>query len=200
MREFRGIRGLVIAKLMTDTAEKLEYGTPRHLAGVARLSKSTESSAEPHYYDDAPAIVVESVGADTVECDCTAFDEEVLAEITGQFYDSELGTLVEGNAETGYYAIGYITNDTNNKERYVWRHKVKASIPEEEHNTKNDSTDANGQTITFTGVNTEYKFAKTGKSGTATVYKAEKGFFTEKEFFEAVQNIDTIESKSKASV
>lgn len=198
MKEYRGIRGLVVAKLTTDNAETLAYGTVKKLAGVARLTRTTENSSEAHYYDNGPAIVIDSVGADTVECECSAFEEDILAEITGQYYDSTLGTLVEGNAEPPYFAVGYITKDTDGNERWVWRHKVKASIPDVEHKSKDNSTDANGQTITFTGVNTEHVFTKTGESATAVVHKAETGLFTETEFFASVQDIDKIQAKADA--
>ena len=198
MKEYRGIRGLVVAVMSDDTASELTYGEVKPLAGVATLKRSTESSSDTHYYDDMAAIVIDSEGADTVECECSAFEEEVLAEITGQYYDETLGTLVEGNAQAPYLALGYITSDTNGKERYVWRLKVKASIPDSEHKTKNNGTDANGQTVKFTGINTEHKFAKTGKTAKAVIYKADKELFTESEFFASVQDIDTIEAKSKA--
>lgn len=104
--------------------------------------------------------------------------------------------LVEGEPQSKYFAIGYITEDTNGVERYVWRHKVKCSIPSEEHKTKDDGTDANGQELTFTGINTIHKFSTTNKTAKSIVYKANKNLFTEQEFFSIVQDVDKVQEKA----
>lgn len=196
MYEYRGIRGLVAAELIKDTVTELEYGTPFSVAGTAQLTKETESSSEPHFYDNGPAIIVDASGADKINCSTSVIPPDVLATLTGQFYNKELGAFVEGKPQSKYFAIGYITSDTSGRDRYVWRLKVKCAIPSEEHNTKDDGTDANGQELEFTGIETEHKFLETDDTAKAVVYEAEKELFTEKEFFEKVQTIDTIKEKA----
>lgn len=189
--EYRGIRDLVAAELLTDTSEGLTYGTVFPIAGVAGLSRTTENSSESHYYDNIAAIVIDSVGADTVTCNVSAIPLDVLAKLTGQTYDTATNTFVEGEAVRPYFAIGYITEDTSGNEVFVWRHKVKCSIPDSTHSTKNDGTDANGQEIVFTGINTTHKFTKTGKTAKAINHK--KGeLITEANFFATPQDIDTL--------
>lgn len=189
--EYRGIRNLVAAELLTDTAEEITYGTPFPVAGIAELSRTTENSSETHYYDNVAAIVIDSVGADEVNCTTSAVDLDVVAKLTGQYYDAATNTFVEGEADRKYYALGYITEDTAHNEIYVWRHKVKCSIPDSTHATKNDGTDANGQELVFTGINTEHKFTKTGKTAKAINHKAGE-LITEAAFFAAVQDIDKL--------
>ena len=196
MYEYRGIRGLVAAELIKDTVTELEYGTPFSVAGTAQLTKETESSSEPHFYDNGPAIIVDASGADKINCSTSVIPPDVLATLTGQFYNKELGAFIEGKPQSKYFAIGYITSDTSGRDRYVWRLKVKCAIPSEEHNTKDDGTDANGQELEFTGIETEHKFLETDDTAKAVVYEAEKELFTEKEFFEKVQTIDTIKEKA----
>lgn len=196
MYEYRGIRGLVAAELIKDTVTELEYGTPFSVAGTAQLTKETESSSEPHFYDNGPAIIVDASGADKINCSTSVIPPDVLATLTGQFYNKELGAFVEGKPQSKYFAIGYITSDTSGRDRYVWRLKVKCAIPSEEHNTKDDGTDANGQELEFTGIETEHKFLETDDAAKAVVYEAEKELFTEKEFFEKVQTIDAIKEKA----
>ena len=87
IEEYRGVRRLMAAKLIEDTAEKITYGTPFPVAGVAEISRSTEASSETHYYDNAAAIVIDSVGSDEVTITASAFPFDVLAQITGQYYD-----------------------------------------------------------------------------------------------------------------
>lgn len=189
--EYRGIRDLVAAELLTDTSTAITYGTPFPVAGIAELSRTTENGSESHYYDNIAAIVIDSVGSDEVTCTCSAIPLDVLAKLTGQYYDTDTGTFVEGEADRKYFAIGYITEDTSHNEVYVWRHKVKCSIPDSTHATKNNSTDANGQEIVFTGINTTHKFTKTGKTAKAINHKADT-LITETDFFAAVQDIDTL--------
>ena len=163
--EYRGIEGLVAAEVLKDNnnsgeGEGYVTGEVFSIAGIAELSKSTESSNESKYYDNMPALVISSTGADEVTCTVSAIDQEVLAKITGQQYDAATGTLIEGERKNKYFAIGYKTKKTNGDEIYVWRYKGTFNIPEATHATENDGTDANGQEITFTGINTTHKFTK----------------------------------------
>lgn len=191
IEEYRGIRDLVAAQLLTDTLEELTYDTPFPIAGIAELTKSTENSSEAHFYDNIAAIVIDSVGSDTVTCNCSAIPLPVLAKLTGQDYDEDTKTFVEGEARCPYFAIGYVTENTAGEEVFVWRHKVKCSIPSSTHSTKNNSTDANGQEITFTGINTTHKFTKTGKTDKGICH-IKNDLITEADFFATVQNIDTL--------
>lgn len=200
--EYRGIRGLVAAELLTDTNEEngLTYGTPFEVAGTSELSKETENSSESHYYDNIPAIVIDSVGADTVTASVSAIPLDILSKLTGQIYDEETGMFIEGERTSKYFAIGYITEDTDGNEVFVWRLKVKCSIPSSTHATKTDGTDANGQKITFTGINTQHKFEKTRKTAKAVNLEMAKGLttYTEADFFAAVQDPDKVAAKKKA--
>lgn len=190
--EYRGIRNLVAAEVITDTIETFECGTPFHVAWVSELSKETEASNETKYYDNSPAIVINGMGADTVSINTSVIPLEVLAKLTGQFYEEETGMFLEGEQEDKYYAIGYITEDTAGNEVYVWRLKTKAQIPSETHGTKNDGTDSNGQTLVLNCVQTIHKFKKRGKSERAVTLPASKYTKGETAFFETVQTPDTI--------
>lgn len=194
IQEYRGIRGLVAAEVISDSAEKFECGTPFAIAGVAELTRTTESSSESHYYDNVPAVVIDSVGADEVSITASAIPFDVLAKITGYNYNEEKGMLVEGERESKYYAIGYITETTDGTEIFVWRLKGKFNIPDSTHATKDDGAEANGQQITYTGVNTNHKFTaidnKTAKA--VNVDTSVNTAVNETEFFETVQTPDTV--------
>lgn len=194
--EYRGIEGLVYAELLTDTAEEITFGEVKPLCGVATLSKTTESSSEAHYYDNIPAVVVDSTGADEVTLGVSAIPFDVLAAITGQHYDATLGAFVEGERESKYFAIGYKTAKTNGDEVYVWRFKGTFNIPDSEHNTKDDSTDATGQELTFTGINTSHKFTKTGKTAKALNVDLGKDLADVSKFFDTVTTIDDLKAKA----
>lgn len=171
--EYRGVEGLVYAEVLKDnnetgtTSDPEGYvtGTVKPLAGVAEIGRTTENSSEPHYYDNQPAIVINSVGSDTVTITASGIPLDVLAEITGQKYITAKGAMVEGQRENKYFAIGYKTKKTDGTLMLVWRYKGSFSIPDSTHSTENDGTDANGQELTFTGIQTTHKFTTLGNKG-----------------------------------
>lgn len=194
--EYRGVEGLVYAEVLTDDNTGYTTGEVKPLAGVSEIGKTTASSSEAHYYDNVPAVVINSVGADELTIAASAIPLDVLAEITGQDYDKDLGVLIEGEREEKYFALGYVTKKTNGKEVYVWRFKGTFNIPDSTHATEDDGTDANGQELTFTGISTTHKFAKTGKRAKAINVDLEKGLADVSTFFEEVTTIDTLKAKT----
>lgn len=191
--DWRGIRGLVAAEIKSETEEAITYDTPFRVCGVATLTKTTETSSAKKYYDNVPAIVIQATGGDEVNVEGSAIQEHIQAKLMGEYYDDTLGMYVEGEPTTKYFALGYITEDTDGEERYVWRLKGTFSYPEAEHKTKDDGTDSNGSTLVYTGVNTMTKFTKNGnKTAKAVVVKASKYTAGETKFFETVQTPDTV--------
>jgi len=194
IQEYRGIRGLVCAEVTTDDGTAYECGTPFELAGVAELSRTTETTSESHFYDNVPAIVIDSTGADEVTITASAIPFEALAKITGQTYDAEKGMFVEGERANKYFAIGYITKKTDGTEIFVWRLKGKFNIPDSTHATEDDGAEANGQEIVFTGINTNHKFTAIGnKTAKAVNVDTSVNPVVETEFFATVQTPDTVE-------
>lgn len=203
--EYRGVEDLVAAEVLTDNnnaEEGYTTGDVFDIAGVAEISKSTSNSNESHYYNNMPAVVVSSTGADEVTLSTSAIPLDVLAKITGQKYDETTGTLIEGDRETKYFAIGYKTKKTNGDYVYVWRLKGTFNIPESTHATENDGTDANGQELTYTGINTTHKFNKVlDKNGNKKGAKAinvdvAKGLADVSTFFDEVVTPDTLTAKA----
>lgn len=191
--EYRGVEGLVYSKVLQDDAENFVTGPVKRLAGVAEISRSTESSSEAHYYDNIPAVVVTSTGSDDVTINTSAIDFDVLADITGQIYDDETGMFVEQERDPGYYAIGYQTKKTDGTVIYVWRLKGTFSIPDTTNQTENDGTDANGQELTYTGISTTHKFTKTNKPAKAiNIDTSINDSVTADTFFASVQTPDTV--------
>lgn len=192
VKEYRGIRGLVYAEVTKDDKDTITFGEVKELVPVAELSRTTETSSETKYYDNVPASVIDSTGSDEVTITGSAIPFDVLAEITGQIYDATLGMFVEGEREAKYFAIGYITKKTDGSEVFVWRLKGKFNIPDSTHATENDGTDANGQELTYTGINTSHKFTKTGKSAKAVNIDTTVNAVAEADFFDTVKTPDTV--------
>lgn len=197
--EYRGIEGLVYAEVTKDDNEAdggYVTGEVKPLAGVAELSRVTESSSEAHYYDNIPAVVINSTGADTVTITTSAIPLDVLADITGQDYDATTGTFIEGQRTTKYFAIGYKTKKTNGDEVYVWRLKGTFGVPDSTHATEDNGTDANGQSVVYTGISTTHKFTKTSKGAKAVNVDVGLDKADVSTFFDAVVTPDTITAKA----
>lgn len=190
--EYRGVRNAVYAEVTADSSDGITFGTVKDFTGVAEIGKSTASATEAHYYDDIPAIVIDSVGSDEISINASGIPFDVLAEITGQYYDATTGLFVEQEGNQKYFAFGYITEKTDGTEVLVWRLKGKFSIPGQTSATKNDGTDANGQELTYTGISTAKKFVATGKTAKAVNIDTSVSQMSESAFFASVQTPDTI--------
>jgi len=194
--EYRGVRDLYYAPVTEDSENAYVTGTPKKLAGVATVSKTTTSSAEAHYYDNVPAVVISTSGADEVTLTVSAIPIDVLAEITGQTYDSTHGAIIEGTRQHQEFAIGYVTKKTDGTEMYVWRLKGVFNIPDQTSNTEDDGTDAEGQEVTYTGVQTTHKFTVTGKGAKALAVDDGLALAQTSNWFSAVVTPDTITTRA----
>lgn len=198
--EYRGVDNPVYSKITKDDSEGFTTGVVKDFAGVSQISKSTSSSSETHFYNNVPAIVIESQGSDEITINASGIPFDILAEITGQYYDATTGMFVEQERTPGYFAFGYRTQKTDGTDVYVWRLKGTFSIPDSAHNTQNDSTDANGQELTFTGISTTHKFTKTNKPAKAVNVDTSVNTVDVTNFFDSVQTPDTIQPVTPPSV
>lgn len=194
--EYRGVEGAVYAEVTSDNTESYATGEVKELVGLSEIGKTTESSNEPHYYDNIPAIIVSSTGADELSLNTAGIPLDIIADITGQYYDKTTGMFVEQERTPKYFALGYRTQKTDGTEVLVWRLKGTFTIPESTHATKDDGTDANGQTMTYTGISTSHKFTKTGKPAKAVNVDTSKQLVDDSTFFDTVQTPDTVKAKT----
>lgn len=195
VREYRGVQDFVCAVLQEDSLDALIYSEVFPVAGISGIEKEVESESATKYYDNVPAIIISTVGADTIKANVSAVPLDILAKMTGQKYLEDLGVLAEGVAKQPYLAIGYKTQDTDDNDVYVWRYKVRASIPSSNHKTKDNGTDAEGQEITFTGVNTTHQFTKLdGDTAKAINVEVSKGLADVSKFFEKVTLVDELQA------
>lgn len=196
--EYRGVENLVYAEVLTDDNETggsggYTTGTVKPLAGVAEVSKTTESSSESHYYDNIPAVVIQAEGSDEITCTVSAIPLEVLADICNKKFDTATGAMVDNLGTPKYYALGYKTKKTNGDEVYVWRLKGKFSIPDETYATEDDGTEANGQEIIYTGIATTHSFTNGGRAK-GLVVDAGLGKANVSTFFSSVTTPDTLQA------
>lgn len=193
--EFRGTDNLVYAEVTKDDNESTGgyvTGEVKVLAPVAEISKSVDTSSDTKYYDNKPALTINSEGADTITLTVPALDLETLANITGKQIDTNTGAFMDGVAVPKYFALGYRLKLTDGTYRYVWRYKGSFAIPEETSQTENAGTDTNNQSLTYTGIQTQHIFTKPNKSQKALVVDERDGKADLTEFFKKVTTCDTL--------
>lgn len=191
--EFRNCRNACIAMVTSDTTEEYKTGQVMPLAPLAEVSKTTATASESKYYDGAPLITVNAEGADTVTLTTTVLPLKTLATITGKQVDEKTGALMDGPAKPVYFALGYILEKTDGTDRYVWRYKCSATIPDESGKSANAGTETSNQQVTITGINTIHKFTKPGASQKALVVDESDGLADLTTFFNEVTTCDTLQ-------
>lgn len=196
--KFRDVADLVYAKVTKDTASEYVTGEVKHLAWVAELSSEVETNTTTEYFDNQAAFVYDSEGAQTINITGAALTDEVLADITGKEYDSDKEAFYDTERELTYFALGYRygMKGDKNVEKFQWLYKGSFGIPNMTVKTNDDSSDTNGQELTYTAISPIHKF--TAPSGNQ---KSMKGFRVTntgsdkcKEFFDSVMTPDEFNS------
>ena len=198
--EYRGVDQFHISRITKDDKTGYETETPVYFQPVQEIGKSTDSSAEAHYYDNKALIIVTSESADTIQIVMTVPSLQQLAQLTGKSFDPTTGMYVDGERRNDYFAISYRTKGTDGKYRYVSRLKGTFNIPEETVGTENDGTDTNNITVTFTGIYTNYEFNKGKYINGAWVKGSAKGIVVDERynlvdfttFFDTVKTPDNV--------
>lgn len=196
--EYMGFDSLVYAPIEADTAEAFTPGEVKPLAPAGEIRKSTEREQNPRSYDNQTYLLIKSEGDDTVELVVPVLPLDVEAAINGTDYDETTGALNnDGIPKTKYFAIGYRLLCSDNTYRYVWRHKGSFTMGDEEAKSK-QGTDSNNITITFTGIQTIHKFAKSGKPSKDIVVDERDGKLDYSKWFDQVVTPDNIETLKAA--
>ena len=166
--EYRGVDNLVAAEVTND-GDAYETGEVFPVAPVAEISKTTETGSETKYYDNLPALVINSEGSDEIELTVALPDLATYAKLVGKEIDTATGAMIDGEREPKYYALGYRFKKTDGTYRYVWRLKGMFGIPDETSATEDDGTDSNNMELVYTGISTSHKFTKSKKPAKAVV-------------------------------
>lgn len=190
--DFRGVDNLVYAIVTKDDADGYTTGEVKDLIPVAEISKSTEASSASKYYDNIPAIVINSEGSDEIKITGAAIPLPVLAAITGKQIDAASGAFIDGPAVPPYVAIGYMYGLTDGSTVIYWRLKGKFTLPDDSSATEDDGTDSSGQELTYTGVNTNHKFTATGKTAKGVVCDSRFSTFDVDDVFAQVCTPDNL--------
>ena len=132
-----GLKDVVIAPLTVDTEETLTYGTLQKIAGAIEASVSPDNSdPDIQYADDGEF--------DTLYADPEVSFKLKMADLPLVIQEMILNNVIDDNGvlirtasdKPGYFAVGFMSEKSNGKFRYVWLYKVRAKPVTENYATK----------------------------------------------------------------
>lgn len=200
--EYQGFDSLVVAEVTKDNnaegeGEGYVTGAVEVLAPAGEISKTTSNDSATKYYDNKAFLVIASEGSDEVTLTVPQLPVSKIAKLIGKHLDAETGALMDsGEPGTKYFAIGYRLLFTDGTYRYIWRHKGMFKLGDEAAKSKDDTTDSNNQTLTYTGITTNHKFTKTNKGSKAIVVDERDGKCDVSTWFDEVVTPDNIKAKT----
>ena len=136
-----GLKNMVIAPLTSDTEAAITYGTVQAVAGAIEASVTPEN-ADPDvmYADDIEFDVLypdPELSFKTKMADLPLSIQEM---VFGHTIDDN-GVLVRGSSDKPpYFAVGFKSEKSSGKFRFVWLYKVRAKPVTENYATKEGGT------------------------------------------------------------
>lgn len=149
-----GLQNVVIAPLTTDTTSSLVYGDLQLVAGAIEATV-TPGTTDPdvQYADDIEFNVMYPDPELTLTLNMADIPLAIQEMILGNNIDKN-GVLIRAANDTPpYFAVGFKSEKTNGKYRYVWLFKCRATPITEKYGTK-EGTTINRQTgeVEFTAI------------------------------------------------
>ena len=162
----RGLKCIFAAKVLTDDNGTAGYtvGATRHLIPAGTMTREANSEQRVVYFDDAAFSAVGTEGATTITISGASLRVTDIAWLAGKDIDPDTGAVMDaGEYVENYFAIGGLAEGLDGSIEYFWFHKCSFQLPSIEDLTKDDTTDANGMTLTFNALQTIHIFAGSGK-------------------------------------
>ena len=169
----RGLKNIFAAEIIVDDNETPTTGqhdhgyyadTPFHLIPAGEMSRTVDNEKADTYFDDVVFETIGKEGATEISITGAALRPEALAKINNKHVDSTTGAIIDtGEFAPKYFAIGGESENTDGTSELFWFAKGTFSIPEQSDKTKDDSTDTNGMSLTFSAIQTQHLFTVDGE-------------------------------------
>ncbi len=136
-----GLKNVVLAPLTVDTEETITYGTLQAVAGAMEASITPENADPDVQYGD-------DVELDVLYPDPELTFKTKMADIPLVIQEMAFGNKIDDNGvlvrtasdKPPYFAIGFKSEKSNGKFRYIWLYKVRAKPVTENYATKEGGT------------------------------------------------------------
>lgn len=132
-----GLKNLVIAPVKEDSEAKIEYGDLQLVAGAVEASITPDNT-------DPNILYADDIEFDTIYADPELSFKTKLADIPLAIQEAIFGNKIDDNGvlvrkasdRPPYFAVGFKSEKSDGKYRYVWLFKVRAKPLTEQYQTK----------------------------------------------------------------
>lgn len=160
----RGLSNIFAAEVLTDGLDGTTYGDPFHLIPAGEMSRTADNEKVDTYFDNVVFATIGKEGATEISITGAALRPEALAKINNKFVDPTTGAVLDtGEFNPKYFALGGEADNSDGTKELFWFMKGTFAIPEQADKTKDDSTDTNGMTLTYSAVQTQHLFTVNGE-------------------------------------
>jgi len=136
-----GLKNMVLAPLTEDTEAALAYGPLQLVAGAIEASVTPENSdPDVQYADDVEFDVLYPDPELSFKTKMADIPLTIQEQIFGNIIDDNGVLIRKANDKPPYYAVGFMSEKSNGKFRYVWLYKVRAKPVAETYQTKEGGT------------------------------------------------------------
>ncbi|MEG1195118.1 MAG: phage tail protein [Clostridia bacterium] len=136
-----GLKNVVLAPLTMDTEETLTYGALQAVAGAMEASITPEN-ADPdvQYCDDIEFDVLYPDPELSFKTKMADIPLAIQEKIFGNTIDNNGVLIRKASDKPPYFAVGFKSEKSNGKFRYIWLFKVRAKPVTENYATKEGGT------------------------------------------------------------
>jgi phi13 family phage major tail protein len=156
-----GLDNVVIAKVLSDSAEGISFGEVIPLKGAVNATVNPNSDVAVDFADNGPFFSASNRGNTELNLEMIDVDVDVLAQLLGQRKVNGI-TVETPLDQSSDYALGFRVwlagkdASGNNRYQYFWYAKGKFSVPETGGETKTDSLNFGHISVTAQFVQTQF--------------------------------------------
>lgn len=156
-----GLDNVVIAKVLSDSAEGISFGEVVALKGAVNAAVNPNSDVAVDFADNGPFFSASNRGNTELNLEMIDVDPDVLAQLLGQRKVNGI-TVETPLDQSSDYAFGFRVwlagkdASGNNRYQYFWYAKGKFSVPETGGETKTDSLNFGHINVTAQFVQTQF--------------------------------------------
>jgi phi13 family phage major tail protein len=161
--DYRGLRGLVAAEVLTDNGTTFTADKWQELEGAVSCNVEGEESTATIYRDNLAVRNINTEGADTATVNMDVLANKVRAWLEGRTYSETNDVYIKTPKKIKQYVFGFIGEKSDGTEEAVIIYNTTVTGGNEERNTKDDGTDVTTVEYVFTGTYTKTKFDIDGK-------------------------------------
>ena len=146
------------------------------------MTRTAASDTKNTWFDDIVFASVGTEGATAIQITGASLRAPAIAKLLGKDVDAATGAVIDaGEFVEKYWALGGEAEGVDGSSELFWFMKGMFTMPEEDDKTIDDTTDANGMTLTYNAIKTTHVFSAKNKvakrvviDNTATVLKSGK--------------------------